>query len=78
MWIQFEEFSFPELKRLELGKKEITGSKPSLHICGHTKGILEDLKKLEISSFSLDNCEEISETREVLGDILPLLGMYHP
>lgn len=75
---QFEEFSFPELKRLVNGLKEITGLKPSLHICGHTKGIWEDLKELEISSFSVDNCEDLGEVCEVLGDTFPILGNVPP
>jgi MtaA/CmuA family methyltransferase len=75
---QFEEFSFPELKRLVDGLKEITGLKPSLHICGHTKGIWEDLKELEISSFSVDNCEDLGEVCEALGDTFPILGNVPP
>ena len=75
---QFEEFSFPELKRLVSGVKNITGFKPSLHICGHTKGIWEDLKELEISSFSVDNCEDLEELREVLGDSMTIVGNVPP
>lgn len=75
---QFEEFAFPELKRLVNGLKEITGFKPSLHICGHTKGIWEDLKELEISSFSVDDCEDLEEVCEILGDTFPILGNVPP
>jgi len=75
---QFEEFSFPELKRLILGIKEITGLKPSLHICGHTKGIWDYLKGLEISSFSVDNCEDLGETSETLGDTMTIVGNVPP
>ena len=75
---QFEEFSFPELKRLVTGIKNITGLKPSLHICGHTKGIWEDLKELEISSFSVDNCEDLAEVRRVLGETMTIVGNVPP
>jgi len=75
---QFEEFSFPELKRLVSGLKKITGLKPSLHICGHTKGIWEDIKELEISSFSVDNCEDLEEVCEVLGDTMTIAGNVPP
>ncbi|HLR20962.1 MAG TPA: uroporphyrinogen decarboxylase family protein [Tissierellaceae bacterium] len=75
---QFMEFSFPEMKRLTSGIKEITGFKPSLHICGHTKGIWEDLRELEISSFSVDDCEDIGETREALGDLFTIVGNVPP
>lgn len=75
---QFEEFSFPELKRLVSGLKDITGLKPSLHICGHTKGIWEDLKELEISSFSVDDCEDLAEVCEALGNHLSIVGNVPP
>lgn len=75
---QFIVFSLPELKRLALGIKEITGFKPSLHICGHTKGFWPYLKELEISTFSVDNCEDIAETRKALGDTLTIVGNVPP
>lgn len=75
---QFEEFSFPELKRLVSGIKEITGFKPTLHICGHTKEIWPYIKELEISSFSVDNCEDLAEAREILGDAITIMGNVPP
>ncbi len=75
---QFEVFSLPELKRLALGLKGITGFKPALHICGHTKGFWSYFKELEISSFSVDNCEDLAETREALGDTLTIVGNIPP
>lgn len=75
---QFEEFSFPELNRLVLGLKEITGLKPSLHICGHTKDIWSYIKELELSSFSVDNCEDLAETRDALGDTFTIVGNVPP
>lgn len=75
---QFEEFSFPQLKRLVIGIKNTTGLKPSLHIYGHTKGIWEYLKGLEISSFSVDNCEDLAEVRKVLGETMTIVGNVPP
>lgn len=75
---QFEEFSLPELKRLVSGLKKITGTKPALHICGHTKGLWPYLKRLEISSFSVDNCEDLAETCEALGDTFIIVGNVPP
>ena len=66
------------MEKLVNGLIEITGIKPSLHICGHTKGIWEDIKKLNISSFSVDNVEDLGELKEVLGDIMPILGNVPP
>lgn len=75
---QFEEFSYPEMQRLASGLYEITGKKPSLHICGHTKGIWKDIKELDISSFSVDNCEDLAELKEALGDTIPISGNVPP
>lgn len=75
---QFEEFSFPYMEKLINGLNEITGAKPSLHVCGHTKGIWKDIKKLNIASFSVDNCEDLSEVIEVLGDAFVVLGNVPP
>lgn len=75
---QFKEFSYPYMEKLVDGLIEITGIKPSLHICGHTKGIWEDIKKLNVASFSVDNVEDLGELKEVLGDIMPILGNVPP
>ncbi|WP_425538848.1 uroporphyrinogen decarboxylase family protein [Microaceticoccus formicicus] len=75
---QFLEFSLPEMKRLFSGLKEITGSAPSLHICGHTKGIWKYFPEMEISSFSVDNCEDLEELRLAIGDDLVISGNVPP
>lgn len=75
---QFYELSLPYIEKLISGLIEITGKKPSLHICGHTKGIWEDIGKLKISSFSVDNCEDIGETAEALGDKMLVVGNVPP
>lgn len=75
---QFEEFSLPELKRLASGLKEITGSSPSIHICGHTKGLWPYLKEIGVSSFSVDNCEDLAELREEIGHEMTIVGNIPP
>lgn len=75
---QFEEFSLPELKRLASGLKEITGSAPSIHICGHTKGLWPYLKEIGVSSFSVDNCEDLAELREEIGHEMTIVGNIPP
>lgn len=75
---QFDEFSFPYLKKLVDGIVEITHRKPLIHICGNTKAIWEDLGILDISGFSVDNCEDIAETRAVLGNKVLLIGNVSP
>lgn len=74
----FEEFAFPYLNSLVEGLKQITGFKPSLHICGYTKGIWNDIKKLDISNFSVDNVEDLNELKNEMGETLPILGNVEP
>lgn len=75
---QFEEFNLPELKRLAAGIKEITGSAPSMHICGHSKGLWPYFKEIGISSYSVDNCEDLAELREAIGNDMPIVGNVPP
>lgn len=75
---QFREFSKPYLSKMIDGMYKITGEKPSLHICGKTKGIWNDLRDLNISAFSVDNCEDIEEVKNVLGDKVCLIGNIDP
>ncbi|MGX7140858.1 uroporphyrinogen decarboxylase family protein [Facklamia languida] len=74
----FEERVFPHLKNLVDGIYEITGQKPSLHICGKTKQIWKALRKLNIASFSIDNVEDLYEAKIELGDQFLLIGNVDP
>ncbi|WP_412523935.1 uroporphyrinogen decarboxylase family protein [Clostridium sp. JS66] len=75
---QFREFSKPYLSKMIDGIYKITGEKPSLHICGKTKGIWNDLRDLNISAFSVDNCEDMEEVKNALGDKVCLVGNIDP
>lgn len=75
---QFEEFSLPGLKNLAAGLKEITGLAPSMHICGHSAGLWPYMEEIGISSFSVDNIENLEELKNVLGDKMPIVGNVPP
>lgn len=75
---QFEKVSLPYLTRLVDGIIETTGKKPSLHICGHTKGIWPYLSELNIGTFSVDNCEDMEEVKQAFGDKMPIVGNVPP
>lgn len=75
---QFKEFSEPYLRRTIDGIYKITGNKPSLHICGKTKYLWSELREMNISTFSVDNCEYIGELKEVLGNKACLVGNIDP
>lgn len=74
----FDEFSKPYMKKLVDGIINITGNKPSVHICGHTKKIWTDLMGIGIDNFSLDNCEDLEEAKNVMGKQVFLSGNVSP
>lgn len=75
---QIKEFAYPYLKRLIKEIYEMTGIKPGLHVCGHTKKQWESYKNLDISLFSLDNCEDLEAAKVVLGDSMIIAGNVPP
>lgn len=72
------EFSKPYFKRLFDGMTEILGANPTVHICGHTKGIWEDLVDVGVKSFSVDDRENIEEVKETIGTKLLVMGNVSP
>lgn len=75
---QFKEFGKPYLIKLIDGIEKITGSKPSLHVCGYTKDRWLDLYETGIKGFSVDNCEDLSELKDILGDKIGIAGNVPP
>ena len=75
---QFEQVVEPYLRKTIDGIYEITGQKPSLHICGKTKSIWPKLADMNISSFSVDNCEDIGELKDAMGDKVCIVGNVDP
>lgn len=71
---QFEEFSLPYLRELIAKVISYTGSKPILHICGKSEKIWDPLADLDIAGFSLDECENLAQAKEVMGDRVMLIG----
>ncbi|MDU6877360.1 uroporphyrinogen decarboxylase family protein [Clostridium tepidum] len=75
---QFEEFVEPYLRKNIDGIYKITGKKPSLHICGKTKHIWSNIGNMNISIFSVDNCEDIGELKAALGNKVCIVGNVDP
>lgn len=75
---QIAEFSYPYLDRLASSIYEITGIKAGLHVCGHTKKQWESYKKLDIALYSLDDCEDLADIKDVIEDDLILEGNVDP
>ena len=74
----FLEFSKPYFKKVFDGMIEITGVKPLVHICGHTKAIWNDLAEMGVDLFSIDNCEDIVEAKNEIGSKMCLMGNIPP
>lgn len=75
---QFREFSLPALQKNVNKIKEKTGSSPSIHICGKSRDIWEDVVNTGISNFSIDNIEDIEEAKKVMGDRVVITGNVPP
>lgn len=74
---QYREFSLPYFqKNVDFIKSQ--GGGCGLHICGTSRGLWEDLRDTGIGTFSLDNVEDISEAKAVLGDKMCLMGNVPP
>lgn len=74
----FQRFAKPYMKQLMDGIEHITGKKPGVHICGKTRKIWEDLIDIGVKNFSIDNCEDLEEAKEVLGDDMMISGNVPP
>lgn len=75
---QFERFGQPYLAELADYIYDTTKTKPSLHICGKTERIWDQIKDLNISAFSLDNEVDLEEAKVFFGDRMGLVGNIPP
>lgn len=74
----FREFVLPYLEICVEHIRDRMGRGPILHICGTTKKHWGEIKKLNLSSLSLDNIDDIGEASEVLGDKFCIIGNVDP
>src|SRR5699024_5484728 len=65
---QFQKLSLPFLRTNIKTVIEATGSSPSIHICGKSKELWNLIVDAGVSSFSIDNIEDIEEAKEIIGD----------
>lgn len=75
---QFEKFSLPFLSSNIKTATEATGSAPSIHICGKSKGLWNLIVDTGVSSFSIDNIEDIEEAKKIIGDRVTIVGNVPP
>ena len=74
----FQRFSKPYIQKQLNGIKELTGTIPGVHICGHTKKIWNDIVEVGYPSFSVDNCEDLAELKTEIGDKVKISGNVPP
>ncbi len=75
---QFLEFSLPYFTANVRYGGKVLGKNPGTHICGHTKGIWKDIVGSGVSSFSIDNVEDLAEAKEIMGDSIAIIGNVPP
>ena len=74
----FRRFVVPPLQRMLQEIRSITGKAPSLHICGRTAPIWQDIADMGFSSFRVDNCESLTALKEAVGDRMGISGNIPP
>lgn len=75
---QFREFAFPYLKEVVAAITEVAGVPPSLHICGNTRKIWQEMADTGVSVLSLDDAVDIGAARAEVGKRVALLGNIRP
>jgi len=73
----FREFAVPYLGRL-VNHIASKGKPVTMHICGKTDKIWEDVVGLGVAGFSIDNVVDLKDCKERVGDRVKILGHVDP
>ncbi|MBM7625037.1 uroporphyrinogen decarboxylase family protein [Sporohalobacter salinus] len=74
----FTKFAQPYLKECMNRVAKRRGSASTLHICGQTKPIWNEMVDASIANLSLDNEEDLAEAKTEVGDKVCLIGNVKP
>jgi uroporphyrinogen decarboxylase len=74
---QFRAFSFPYLVPL-VDLIHARGAAVTLHVCGKTAGIWEDMASAGVDTISIDNDADLSAAKRLVGDRVGLMGNVKP
>lgn len=74
----FREFSLPYLKELINFIENYNGSKVTIHICGFTDKIWNDVADLGIGGMSIDNVANLKDCKTTIGNKTKILGNIDP
>lgn len=75
---QFQEFSLPYMRENVQHVVKYCGSAPTMHICGRSKELWRDVVSTGIGNFSIDNCESLTEAKEIMGEDVVITGNVPP
>lgn len=74
----FREFSLPCLKEISDYAYEKTSKMSTLHICGNTTRIWDDIKDLKLVSYSIDEVCNLGDASDFFGDKMSVVGNIPP
>ena len=74
----YEKFSFPYVKRIQEKVISKTGSSAAIHICGKSKDLWDMVVETGCDCFSIDNIEDLTEAKKLIGDKVCLIGNVSP
>lgn len=74
---QFREFEEPYLTKIISELKKFQNA-TKIHVCGNTKDRWQDIVNTGITSFSIDNCENMKELKLLFGDKIAIFGNVDP
>ena len=69
---------YPAIKEIADFSKQIRGRGPSIHICGKTEKIWDDLVETGISRLSLDEVIDLAEAKDKIGHRISIAGNVSP
>ncbi len=75
---RFREFVLPYNREFVDTCNKINPLGVSVHICGNTTPLLEDIVECGFNSFSIDNAVDLAVAKERIGDKIPLVGNVPP
>ena len=75
---QFKEFALPYLKKNIEHCHKYMNSRPTVHICGKSSELWQDVADAGCGNWSIDNCEDLSEVRAKVGDKCTITGNVPP
>ena len=74
----YREFSLPYFRENVQDVITYCNSHPTVHICGKSRELWEDVMETGIGNFSIDNCEDLTEAKNIMGHKVMITGNVPP